>query len=426
MWPFKAAPPKPRVTPSVPFIDGQAWSSGGLTDAYVSPAAAEALAAVLCAVTLIADTIAGLPAEVLRTDEAGTPAKDHALQRLIDTGPNERETWSDLLSSFIASALLRGNGLIEARWSDRGVLTELATAPWGNVTAWTDDAGNLLFDYLPMHGPGAGERRRLLRDEVVYLKDRSDNGVVGVSRLQRAGTSLQLGLDTLKQTRQWLANSPRPAGVLQTAQRMDPADAKRLGEEWAASYSGGRVGKPAILHGGLEWKGFELFSAADAQVVERLKFSVEDVARIYQVPPSFLGDSTRATFASAQAASTYLARHTLLPWVVKIERAFAASVLGSGYRLNLDIGSLLKSDYAEYSTALSKYRAAGILSPNECRAELGFAGRPDGDSIAPPLQGQVGETEDEPKEPAADPVEPQDAPGAPDAPPPVKLAPRAA
>ena len=406
MWPFrtKAAPPK-RVTPSIPFVDSTAWSAGGLTDAYVSPAAAEALAAVLCAVEIISGTIANLPAEVLKTDEAGTPAPEHPLQRLIDGSPNPRETWSDMLATFVASALLRGNGLLEARWNDRGRLVELSTAPWSAVTCWTDDQGVPFFDYVPAHGPGSGEKRTLLRDEVCWLKDRSDGGVVGISRLQRAGTSMQMNIETLRTTRQWQINSPRPAGALETPGKVSPEDAKRLAEDWTSAYSGARTGKPAVLSGGLQWKSFDLFSAADQQLVERLRWTVEDVSRIFQIPPSFLGDSTRATYASAREATNHLARHTLLPWVMKIQRAFAASILGSGYRLHLDIASLLKSDFDAYASALSKYRQSGILSPNDARAELGYPAstEPGADSLAPPAAASAKASEqdgDDPPVPA--------------------------
>ena len=158
----------------------------------------------------------------------------------------------------------------------------------------------------------------------------------------------------------------------------------RLSQDWDNNYSGGRRGKTAVLPEGLVFTKLGLFSAEDVQLIDRLKYSVEDVSRIFQVPPTFLGDTTRSTFASAREATSTLARHTLLPWISKIERAFAQSVLSSAYELSIDVNSLLKSDFDTFSTALGEYRAGGILTANECRAELGYPTRADGDSITPP------------------------------------------
>jgi HK97 family phage portal protein len=284
----------------------------------------------------------------------------------------------------LASALLRGNGLLEIETDSGGRLAGLATVPWPQVMPWVDDQGALYFDYLPMVPPNAGQRRRLLREEVVHLKDRSDTGVLGVSRLYRAGNTLQHALEMQTASYQFSANMARPSGTLNAPGRVSEPTMTRLQQDWDNNYSGAQRGKTAVLPEGLVFTKLGLFSAEDIQLIDRLKFSVEDVGRLYQVPPTFIGDSSRSTFASAKEATATLARHTLLPWISRVERCFAQSVLGPGYRLSIDINSLLKSDYDTFSAALGRYRSAGILSANECRSELGYQSRPDGDTIAPP------------------------------------------
>jgi HK97 family phage portal protein len=391
VWPFTRAS-KPRKRPDPPFggaavswVDGPSWASalGGMPTS-IAPQQAEMLSAVVCAVELIAGSIANLPAEVLQTDAARTPAPQHPLQRLIDRGPNENESFSDLMATWIASALLRGNGLLELKTDNAGRLAGLATIPWQFVTPWLDENGALYFDFIPTQPPGAGQRRRLLRQDVILLKDRSDTGVLGVPRITRAANSLQHALEMQTASYQFSANMARPAGTLNAPGKVSEAVMTRLSQDWDNNYSAGKRGKTAVLPEGLTFTKLGLFSAEDVQLIDRLKYSVEDISRIFQVPPTFLGDSQRSTFASAKEATSTLARHTLLPWIAKIERAFAQSVLSSSYQLSIDVNSLLKSDFDTFSTALGKYRAGGILTANECRAELGYPSRADGDSIVPP------------------------------------------
>jgi len=103
-----------------------------------------------------------------------------------------------------------------------------------------------------------------------------------------------------------------------------------------------------------------------------------------RVPPFLLADETRTTFASASAALSYFAANTLRPWVVRLERAFQASVLSSRYRLQLDLNALLKADPDAFAASLLKLRQGGMITANEARAMLGVPAHADGESITPP------------------------------------------
>jgi hypothetical protein len=121
---------------------------------------------------------------------------DHSLARLIFEGCNPNETWSDLITNFVASALLHGNGAIEQATDDRGKLAALTSIAWPTVTPWAASDGSLSLDVLSTLPPNSGQRRRLAREDFALLKDRGDNSLLGVSRLSRAANSLQLALLT--------------------------------------------------------------------------------------------------------------------------------------------------------------------------------------------------------------------------------------
>ena len=386
MWPFRKRTAPARFVPGLPYIDGERWAHGG-TSSSITPGQAEALAAVLAATNAIACTVGSLPAYVTRSDDSRAEVPDHPLQRLIDFGVNDNESWSDFIESLLASCLLRGNYLAEIDTDTKGRLTGLRTLPWQNVTAWVDNAGGLLFDFIPTLPPDAGKRRRLLREDVLFVKDRSDDGVIGRSRISRAALSLQSALTLETSSRQFLANASRPAGALTAPGRISEATAKRLQEDWDNNYSGERKGKTALLPEGLKFELLALMTSEDAQWVLHKNFSVAEVARLFGVPPFMLADPSRSTFASAREATRHFALSALLPWTRRIERAFRQSVLSSGYMLRIDVDSLIKADIAELYGALLKARQGGWISPNDAREETGFPTVPGADSLEPPVSG---------------------------------------
>lgn len=355
----------------------------------VSPRAAENLAAVLAATNAIAGTIASLPAYVTKADDTRADVPDHALQRLIDFGVNDDESWSDFIEGLLASCLLRGNALAEISTDDRGRLRSLATLPWHNITPYVDDSGGLMFDYTSTVPPRAGKRRRLMRGDVLFVKDRSDDGIIGMSRLSRAAGALGIALELQTASSLFLSNAARPGGALTTEQMMDEDVAKRAAANFQLAYSGRERGKMAVLSGGLKFDKFPLLSSEDSELVAHRNFSVADVARIFQVPPFMLADPSRSTFASAREGSRHFAMMCLSPWVKKIERGFAQSVLSSQFRLVIDLGDLLRADPEARWASWQRARQSGILSPNEIRIEEGWptSTDPTADLIEPPISG---------------------------------------
>jgi HK97 family phage portal protein len=394
MWPFSLLRRERRRERGVVTLPGN-WITnttgnpwGSLDPAWssISPAGAEALAAVASCVSLISETIAALPAVVVSADDQRQVQVNHPLSRLVVEGPNPIESWSDLVASLVASTLLRGNGLAEIGTDQRGQLASLTTIPFEQTTAWLSATGALRFDYMPTQPPAAGMKCTLTREEVVLLKDRSDGGILGVPRLQRSANAVQHAIATQTNSFRWMANAARPSGTLNAAGKVSPQTMDRLSLDWDANHSPNseRFAKTAVLPEGLEFKPLGWLTADDAQIVERLSYSVRDVARVFGVPVFLLADETRTTFASASAALQYFAGNTLRPWVVRIERAFQQSVLDPRYRFHIDLTALIKADPDAFAAALLKMRQGGFLTANEARAMLDLPPHPEGDSITPP------------------------------------------
>jgi HK97 family phage portal protein len=293
MWPFRKRP-RAKVAPTLGtgwypggdspqgFGGDPFWSWGSVagTQAAITPRAAENLAAILGAVNAIACTIASLPAVVTLSDDTRAEVPTHPLQRLIDGGVNDDETWADFVEGLLASVLLRGNALSEIGTDNSGRLVELRTLPWQQITPLVADTGELLFDYLPTVPPNAGQRRRFARGDVLFVKDRSDNGLIGVSRLQGAGGALQIALELQTASSTFLGNAARPSGALTSDRPIQDATAARFKQDFEAGYEGRQRGKIAVLGGGVKFEAFSLLNAEDMQIVGLRNFSVSDVCRI--------------------------------------------------------------------------------------------------------------------------------------------------
>lgn len=353
--------------------------------ASVTPMAAENLSTLFACVQAITAGIASLPALVYRSTEGGREeAPDHPLSRLIRDGVNDRESWPDFLESALANALLRGNGLAEIVTDDRGRLRELHGIPWAWVSPRIVNSGRLVFDWMDSYGTrGApGQMRRLLNSEVVHIKDRSDDGVLGRSRLSRARETIGTALAVQAFAGSTYANQATPKGVLSFKARLNSDQLLRVKEMWRDLFAGpDNAAKTLILDQDGEFKPMSV-SPEDAELLASRRFTTEELARLYNVPPPIVGIWDHSSFTNSETAGRWFAIFTLTPWIRKIETEFARAVLGPGYSLEIDLSGLTRGDYAARWNAHKIAVGSRILTPNEVREAEGYNPRPDGDALA--------------------------------------------
>jgi HK97 family phage portal protein len=135
------------------------------------------------------------------------------------------------------------------------------------------------------------------------------------------------------------------------------------------------------LEQGLKFSALSV-SPEDAEVLESRRFTVEEMARIFGVPPPVIQDYTHGTFTNTAQAATWFAQLTLTPWVRKIEAEFSRALFTDpAMHLEIDLSALMRGDYAARWTAAQIAVANGILTPNEIREQEGFNPLPDGDAL---------------------------------------------
>lgn len=349
---------------------------------------AENLATVLACVSAISSAIASLPAFVYRITDAGREEDSgHPISRLIRNGPNEYQTWPDFVEWLVASTLLRGNGLAEIVTDGGGRVVELKCIPWEFVSVQLLPNGRLVYDIVATTGfyGATGKLRRLLEGEVLHLRDRSDDGFCGRSRLSRAASVVSTALAIQEFSGALYENGAHPSGVLQAEGKLNDTQLQRLADHFRNTFAGpSKTAKALVLDQGLEWKSVSI-SPEDAQVLETRRFTSEELSRLYQVPPPIIGNLQFGTFTNSETLIRFFAQSTLTSWCRKIEAEFHRSVLSESSRIDrqfvLDLSGLLRGDpetrWKSHEIALRNQ----VLTPNEIRGEEGWNPRPDGDQV---------------------------------------------
>lgn len=341
----------------------------------LSAHAAESLSAVFACSTVIASSLASIPALVYRREgDNRLEALSHPLRRITRIGVNDQMGWPDFLEHMIASTLLTGNGLAEIVRTDRGLLTGFRFVPWGMVTVQYLSSGRLGYDVTD----GRGGVRRLLQGEVLHLRDRTDDGLIGRSRLSRAADTVA-GVATANTfARAFLERGAAPSGVIEVPGALTDPQRTTLRDQMRDRHSGAaNAGSTLVLDGGMKWGKISL-SPEDAELLETRKFGVEEICRLFQVPPPLVQDYSHNTFTNSETAGRWFATFTLSPWARKIEAEFARSVFPNdgGYELELDLSGFLRGDpqtrWANHKIAID----AKILDVDEVRQIEGWNPRP--------------------------------------------------
>ena len=349
-----------------------ALASGNMPNAQ----GAENLATVMACVGAISSALASLPVYVYRK-QGGGKVEDptHPVAKLVERGPNDTQSWPEFVEWFTASALLQGNALAEIVTDQRGAPVELIPHPWNRVNVRVLDNGRLLYEVTDQQG----RTRRLLQSEVWHLRDRTDDGMVGVSRLKRARNVIEAGEQVQRLGINTYRNGVFPSGVVMADEAIGADQIEKLSQRFREAFGGtNNAGTALVLDQGLQWKQLGV-SPEDAELLASRRFSVEELARIFQVPPPIVGDYTHNTFTNSQTAGRWFATHTLTPWITKLEAGARRSIFSTSSRMThsmeFDLSGFLRGDPEQRWNAHKIAIETGVLDTDEVRQIEGFNAR---------------------------------------------------
>ncbi|MGE9007042.1 phage portal protein [Leptospira interrogans] len=346
--------------------------------AGLSARAAENLSTVLACTNAIATALAYVPALVYRRNADGTRIEmpTHPLSKIVRVGVNEQMTWPDFIEHYVASTILTGNGIASILRSGNGQLAGFRYVPWGTVTVAELSSGRLAYDV----SDGCGNTRRYLEGEVTHLRDRTDDGKVGRSRLSRAADAVNGVYAANTHATAFLNNGASPSGVIEVPATMTRDQRNSLRQSFDDRHGGAsKAGTTLILDGGMKWTAAQI-SPEDAELLETRKFGVIELCRLFQVPPPIVQAYENNTFTNAAQAGLWFATFCLAPWARKIEAEFVRSVFPTGgpYELELDLSGFLRGDPETRWNAHKIAIDSGVLDADEVRQIEGWNPRPAG------------------------------------------------
>lgn len=352
---------------------------------YVSAHAAQNHSAFAASISVISESVACLPLIIYRklSDGGRIEKRNHPVARLFNGLPNEWQTAPEFLETVTAHCAMRGNGYAEIRRDSGGKPVALIPLHPDSVSVVRIPQTNRIAYEV---SDERGGTRRLLPEEVLHLKDRSDDGIVGISRLSRAREAIGNALDTERFASSNVRNGARMSGVLTYPGALDETAAKRLRMDFDSNFSGiESAGRTLLLEEGLKFEPVSC-SPEDAQLLDSRRFGVENIARIFRIPPPIIGDLTHGTYSNVEALQRQFYAHCLLPWLTKWERLIERSLFSADTRENFiaefDADLLVRGDYLQRLQGYRLGRETGLYSANDLRRFENLNPRTDADADA--------------------------------------------
>jgi len=204
---------------------------------------------------------------------------------------------------------------------------------------------------------------------VLHIPGLGFDGLVGYSPIAMAKNAIGMALATEEYGARFFANGANPGGVLEHPGVIK--DVQRVKDSWNAAYQGsGNAHRVAVLEEGMKFQAIGI-PPEQAQFLETRKFQIDEIARIFRVPPHMVGDLEKSSFSNIEQQSLEFVKYTLDPWVVRWEQSLCQALLLPSekndlfIRFNLD--GLLRGDYASRMTGYATGRQNGWLSANDIR-----------------------------------------------------------
>ena len=309
---FRSSPENPSTSLSNP----AAWLTGlfgtSKTGVQVSEDNALTFSAVYAAVRIISETIASIPLKVYQADgETRVKAVGHPVQDLLAKAPNSVSSTFTFREAMASNLVLHGNAYAKIEMNAAGRPTALIPLNPMKVEVKVVDGEKVyVFD----------KKHTYLDYEMLHFVGLSFNGLTGKSPLSMAREAVAIGLAAQEYGARFYSNGANAGGVITAPGRLNTEVVKRLRESWNRAQSGNSNShSTAILEEGMKYEKIGLDPEA-AQFLQSRKFQVNEIARIFRIPPSYLADlENSSTRANTEQQAIQFVRDCITPYVRRME-----------------------------------------------------------------------------------------------------------
>ena len=350
------------------------YFGGSTSGKAVTERSAMQMTAVYSCVRILAEAVAGLPLNLYRYTEDGGKEKaiDHPLYLLLHDEPNPEMSSFVFRETLMTHLLLWGNAYAQIIRNGKGEVIALYPLMPNKMSVDRDSQGQLYYTYQRGTDEALRDKNQtvILRpSDVLHIPGLGFDGLVGYSPIAMAKNAIGMAIACEEYGAKFFANGAAPGGVLEHPGTIK--DPQRVRESWQSTFGGsGNASKIAVLEEGMKYTPIGI-SPEQAQFLETRKFQINEIARIFRVPPHMVGDLEKSSFSNIEQQSLEFVKYTLEPWVIRWEQSIQRTLLSTHekarYFVKFNLEGLLRGDYQSRMNGYATARQNGWMSANDIR-----------------------------------------------------------
>ena len=341
---------------------------------HVNERSAMQMTAVYSCVRILSEAVAGLPLHLYQYTDKSSKEKavDNPLYFLLHDEPNTEMTSFVFRETLMTHLLLWGNAYSQIIRNGKGEVIGLYPLMPDRMTVNRDEKGQLYYEYMVSSDDAKTLKDgtvRLSHYDVLHIPGLGFDGLVGYSPIAMAKNAIGLAIAAEEYGSKFYANGATPSGILEYPGTVKDPDKVR--ESWNAGFGGSsNAHKIAVLEEGMKYTPISI-SPNEAQFLETRKFQINEIARIFRVPPHMVGDLEKSSFSNIEQQSLEFVKYTLEPWLVRWEQAMQRALIPqddkSKYFIKFNVDGLLRGDYQSRMQGYATARQNGWMSANDIR-----------------------------------------------------------
>ena len=263
--------------------------------------------AVYACVRILAEAVASLPLHVYeyRDDGGKKLVHDHPLYYLLHDEPNPEMTSFVFRETLMSHLLIWGNAYAQIIRDGAGRVLGLYPLLPDKMDVQRDDCGNIYYVYSRNSDENPMFKEygdiRLKAEEVLHIPGLGFDGLIGYSPIAMAKNAVGMTLACEEYGASFFANGANPGGVLEHPGVLK--DPSKVRESWNSVYRGvNNAHKIAVLEEGMKYQQIGI-PPEEAQFLETRKFQINEIARLYRIPPHMVGDLDKSSFSNIEQQS---------------------------------------------------------------------------------------------------------------------------
>ena len=330
--------------------------------------------AVYSCVRILAEAVASLPLHIYQyTDKGKERVADHPLYSVLHDEPNEEMTSFVFRETLMSHLLIWGNAYAQIIRDGAGRVLGLYPLLPNKTQVDRADNGEIIYIYSrdSEENPNFSTYGQiyLRQQDVLHIPGLGFDGLVGYSPIAMAKNAVGMTQACEEYGASFFANGANPGGVLEHPGVLK--DPGKVRESWNAVYRGtNNAHKIAVLEEGMKYQQIGI-PPEEAQFLETRKFQINEIARLYRIPPHMVGDLEKSSFSNIEQQSLEFVKYTLNPWVIRWEQSLQKALLlpeeKKEYFIKLNVDGLLRGDYQSRMTGYATARQNGWMSANDIR-----------------------------------------------------------